>query len=312
MAQKDLTPTALNKLTWETNKLAEPLAEVIQFAQQKAGDAVGWYYQRRGKRRLLGRGSRVLAILLTACAGIWPLFKEVYQACPAAEQANALHLAVSNAVAGGTNTLALLSAVKPVVTPCWLNPVWSAIALALAATLLALDRFYGWTSGWVRYALSAQQLSDATDDFTLEMEALKAGWGQAQPTVAQTQTALLKIQEFVKQVDAIVREETKAWAAEFASVLKELDEKVRLAVEAQQKGALQITVTNGDQSPKGWKLTVGSQPTEDRSGKEASVKVSPDLYVVRVTGELNGKAAQAEKAVKVAAGEIQKVELTLA
>ena len=56
----------------------------------------------------------------------------------------------------------------------------------------------------------------------------------------------------------------------------------------------------------------GSRLPEDRIGKEASVEVPSGISVVRASGEISGKAAQAEKAVNVAPGEIQKVELTLA
>ena len=60
------------------------------------------------------------------------------------------------------------------------------------------------------------------------------------------------------------------------------------------------------------RLQVGNRIPEDRLGKEASVEVPPGLYVVRIAGDVGGKPVQAERAVDVAAGEIHKVELTLA
>ena len=71
-------------------------------------------------------------------------------------------------------------------------------------------------------------------------------------------------------------------------------------------------MTKGDQCQSGWRLQVGNQVFEDREGREASVAVAPAHCLVLVTGVIDGKTVQAEKGVNVKAGEIQKVELTLA
>ena len=95
-------------------------------------------------------------------------------------------------------------------------------------------------------------------------------------------------------------------------MLKQLDEQVKLADQAKQKAALQLTVTNGDQCSDGWMLTVdeGRAP-EKRLGKEASVEVLPGSYTIRINGQISGKPAQAERRVQVGPGDIQKVEITL-
>ena len=120
-----------------------------------------------------------------------------------------------------------------------------------------------------------------------------------------------QIQQFHKQALGIVNDETKTWAAEFTEVLKQLDEQVKLASQANQRAALQLTVTNGDQCSDGWMITVDERAPEKRLGKEASIEVLPGIHTVRINGQISGKPAQAERRVQVGPGDIQKVEITL-
>jgi len=174
-----------------------------------------------------------------------------------------------------------------------------------------LDRFYGFTSGWIRFLLTAQQLSQALEGFRFEVERQKLNWGQPEPKPEQAAMLLGQIQQFHKQVLGIVNDETKTWAAEFTEVLRQIDEQVKLASQANQRAALQLTVTNGDQCSDGWIITVDERAPEKRLGKEASIEVLPGIHTIRINGQINGKPVQVEQAVKVGPGEIQKMEFTL-
>ena len=118
-------------------------------------------------------------------------------------------------------------------------------------------------------------------------------------------------QSFTKQVNGIVANETKAWAAEFTTAVKQLDEQIKEAGQASGRAAVQVSVANGDQCKSGWKLTVDGGIPEDRSGKETSVSVPPGLHVVRATGEIAGKSVRDAQPVDVAPGAIAQVKLTL-
>lgn len=317
MGKQDLKPIeveTLKNLEWNADKAGD-LQKVKEYVSSKAREAANWYYAAKRGKKWAACFFRVGIILLTAAAGILPLLNEVHQSQQTDKQLKQIWRQQTEAslpTVNPTNPPPALSPPAPLMSRRLFDPAWSAILLAIAGTLLALDRFHGATSGWVRYVLAAQQLTEALDEFELAFETQKPGWSNGQPTVEEARTALGLAQNFMRQANGIVHEETKVWAEEFGIVLKELDEKLRVATASQQKAEMQITVTNGDQSPKGWKLTVGGLPPEDRTGKEASLKVAPGLYVVRVAGELNGKPAKDEKSVTVAPGGIQKVELTLA
>jgi hypothetical protein len=275
MATQDLKPTDFPTLQWETDKLATPLNELCAYITGQTQKAIDWYYRKRQLRRYFCRIVRISAILLTAFAGLLPLINEIVGS------GHALH------------------------------SLWSAVALAVAATLIMLDRFYGFTSGWIRFLLTAQQLTQALASFQLEIERQKLGWENPEPTREQSLALMGQIQQFHQQVLGIINDETKAWAAEFTEVLKQIDEQAKLAAQASRKAALQITITNGDQCTGGWNLTVGERAPEKRSGRSSSVEVLPGLHVVRVSGQIENQSVHAEQAVTVGAGEIQKVELTL-
>ncbi len=306
MERKDLRPQVLEGLTWESGKLAQPLDKVRLYVVNRCQAAVGWYYTRSRYRRVVCRSLRVLVILLAAFAGLLPLINNIHQT----NQIEALVLTpVSDSNTPEPSAMAnpsRLAVYRPLV-----NPLWSALALALVAALLALDRFYGATSGWVRYTLTAQQLADALDEFQVTFETQRLGWGWPEPTPEQAQAILVTMKAFLTRVNAAVHDETQVWAAEFAEALQQLDTPLQPISGASSESALQITVKNGDKCQEPWTLTVGSTAQENRLGREASVKVPAGLYVVRVTGTIGSKPVQAERAINVAAGDIQSLELTL-
>jgi hypothetical protein len=307
MERKDLQPHVLEGLTWESGKLSQPLDKVRQSVVQRCQTAIRWYFHRSRYRRIGCRLFRVSAILLTAFAGLLPLINSLHQSSRIDALLTVPAAAVSIETVEAAPEMNRLAVYRPL-----LNPLWSALALALVAALLALDRFYGATSGWVRYILTAQQLTTALDEFQVDYETQRLGWGWPEPTPEQAQAALVTMQAFLARVNSAVQDETMAWATEFTEALKQLETQTRGAGFSPPEAALQITVKNGDKCEEPWTLTVGSSAQESRLGREASVKVPPGMYVVRITGMIGGKAVQAERAIEVAPGEIQALELVLA
>jgi len=275
MTAKNLKPTGFPLLQWEPQNLAKPLDKLCTYATIQAQEAIDWYFHRKQLRRYLCRVFRISAILLVAFAGVLPLINEVL---------------------GKDSSI---------------HSLWSTLALAAAATIILLDRFYGFTTGWIRFMQAGQQLSQALEIFQLEIELEKLKWGRLEPTQEESFAMLRQVQQFLKQLRGIVKDETMQWAAEFTEVLKQVDEQVKLVAQAEKKSALQIAITNGDHCTDGWMLTVGDRSPEKRYGKEGSVEVLPDLYVVRIEAQIDSKPVRAERAVKVNPAEIQTLELTL-
>lgn len=314
MGKQDLKSNKLDGLDWRPESTAASLDKVRDYVTGKVRTAVDWYFAGKQTKKWAAWFFRGGIILLTAAAGILPLANEIHQNQQTdrllreswMERTNAASLTQmpSNAPAPDLRF-------PPPRARRLFDPVWSAVLLAIAGTLLALDRFHGATSGWVRYILTAQQLTEAVDDFELAFEAQKLGWAGAIPKPEQARAALELAQKFVRQANGIVHDETRTWAAEFAEALKQIDEQLKVAGQVKRQSAIQVTVTNGNECEGGWKLIVDGGLPDTRIGKEASVEVQAGLHTVRAIGTIGQKPVQAEKAISVGLGEIQRCELKL-
>lgn len=201
MTVNDLKSTDFPALHWEAGKLAEPLDQLCAYAKGQAQQSIDWYFRKRQFRRYFCRFFRLSVILLTAFAGL---------------------LSAINEILGKEHAL---------------HSLWAAVALGIAATLLLLDRFYGFTSGWIRFLLTARQLIDALEAFHFEVEQQKLSWGGLEPNPEQAATLLEQIRQFHEKTLGIVNDETKAWAAEFTDVLQQIDNQVKTDRSNQLTGA---------------------------------------------------------------------------
>jgi hypothetical protein len=116
---------------------------------------------------------------------------------------------------------------------------------------------------------------------------------------------------FIGVIADIVRDETDQWMTEFREAMRQLDERAKSA-SAEHRGAVRVYVTNGDEAPEGWDVSVDDGPTRPHRGRTAALtSLLPGLHVIRVRGKLATGAAQGEGAVAVERGGIADVELTL-
>lgn len=194
---KDLRAGDFPTLHWETGKRANSLDQLCTYAKGQAQQSIDWYFRKRQLRRYFCRALRLFVILLTAFSGLLPLINQINQQQSTIGQHDAL------------------------------NPLWAAVALAIAATLILVDRFYGFTNGWIRFLLTARQLIEALEAFHFEVERQKLLWDNSEPNLEQATTLLGKIQQFHEKMLSIVSDETRAWAAEFTDILKQIDNQVK-------------------------------------------------------------------------------------
>lgn len=185
----DLEPARFPFLSWEPGERSKSLEQLHGYVTDEAARALEWYYR---KRRAMQRGGRCLrlgAILATGAAGVTPLLAELLErdGQPAVE------------------------------------PLWAAFQLAIAGLLVLLDRFWGFTSAWVRYLRAAQALTTALDAFRIDWESHKLAQADGDPDQEQTQARIDRCKTFLLQVRAVVRRETEAWAREFQNVLEEIE-----------------------------------------------------------------------------------------
>lgn len=276
---KDLTPNEFPKIVWEQGKLAEPLEQLFTCVVKEANDAIAWYNIRRKPKQYGGQILRVGALLFAAVAGLVPILGEIFQ---------------DNEHRPG------------------LAPAWATVALGIAGLLVLLDRFWGFTSAWVRFLLAQQELSNELRNFEFDWAKDKISWAGTEPTVPQATAMIVSSKTFIMQVHAIVRKETNLWASEFQNAITMVDQTARATDQIKETGSITVKVTNGSQCENGWRLTIDDGPEASYSGMGATLaKIQPGIRTIRVGGTINGVEKRGEKSVSVSSGRAENIELTL-
>ena len=178
------------QLKWREDDLERDLGNLRNSAVEWAKDAEEWYFSAKASKKFWGILFRISMISLTAGAALLPLVNEIYR----------------ESESGSGREI--------------MNPLWSAVLLGVASAVLALDRFYGMTSGWVRYVLTGQKLTALIGDFLFKYEQLRIAWKNQKPNYDQALKAAILINEFSKNVNETVIQETEIWAKEFAAIIE--------------------------------------------------------------------------------------------
>lgn len=190
--EKDLVPAELQRdINWTPENSAVAVEKLCEFADAECGKAIQWYFSRKKKKQLGGMLLRVLAILAVAAAGMIPILGEIFEK--------------GNGQPG-------------------INPAWATIAVAAAALFIALDRFVGYTSGWIRYVRTGMALSHLQTVF-------RTDWAEqrittpppADPPTDPVQLRIKLCRDFLTKVNELVANETTEWAREFQTALVEIE-----------------------------------------------------------------------------------------
>ncbi|MCX4882433.1 MULTISPECIES: SLATT domain-containing protein [unclassified Streptomyces] len=174
----DLTGRALPLGDW--GEPAERLHELYRWVEQGALETAAWYLADRAWKR---RGAR--ALRTGAAAG--------------AVTGAALPLLDLTGLAAGL-------------------AAWGYLALLLAVACVAVDRFFGVTSGWIRDVATAQAVQRRLQvlQFDWASESVREVLGPAEGTASEAAERCLGVlRRFSDDVTELVRTETADWMVEF-------------------------------------------------------------------------------------------------
>ncbi|MGD9282656.1 MAG: SLATT domain-containing protein [Desulfobacterales bacterium] len=190
--KRDLKPGDFpQNLKWSDSEATPSLELLYQYVNNECNRAAGWYFVKKKTMKTLGYIFRVGSILALAFAGVIPILGEIFE---------------KGDVPG-------------------ISPAWSTLFLAIAGVFLSLDRFGGYTSGWIRYIRTAQALNRLQSNFRIEWESQRLLLQGGQTDSATVGQAIQKCRDFLAQVNSIVGAETDEWAKDFQRVLAELERK---------------------------------------------------------------------------------------
>lgn len=292
---RELKGRRLGTLPWGTiEERRQSLGTLYDHVVGAAEDAISWYVREKGWKRRLGRLIRGLAILAVAAAALLPLLAQIQAARPG-----------TRAPAGAGELASPLDH--------WMQPAWASVLILLAATLVGLDRFFGFSHGWMRYVDAQMKLTAGLEQFDMDWQKHWVAVGGEGPSPEQALAMLSTCGAFAAHVRAIVQAETAEWIQEFRATLTQVDETVKVRGTESQSGIINVVVTNGDLAAGGWILSVDGGREERHQGRTAALaNLWPAAYRLRVQGRIGDQTVQAERAVLLKPGEALNVELTLA
>ena len=280
----DIETIPLEGLSWgDARETEASIQRVYAYAEQRAQQAIEWYLKSKGWKAFWSRSLRISAILLTTLGGLAP-------------------------IVGSIGWLKLQSFdYEPAVR------MLGYVFLALAAACVGLDRFFGFSSGWMRYIMTALVLQKALSEFRMEWAMTVAKLGGASPTDEQLQSMLQRLKEFIAYVDGKVEEETREWVSEFKTSISDAERKAKELGEAARPGAIDVTVTNGMDAEEGFHVALdGMNVRANVRGTKYQVGyVPPGPHKVEVTARVGDQTLEASELINVLPGEIAKATLAL-
>lgn len=284
---RDIVTPSLNipNLKWTTHaETQESIGVLYQYVEANAQASIEWYARSKNLKAWMSQGLRFLAIMLTTLGGLTPIL-------------SALDLSSVNLPQGlGRLNLGQLGY----------------LLLGLAAACIGFDRYFGFSSGWMRYIATMMALERSLSEFRLDWAMMIAKLGEKPPTPDQTQLMIQRLKEFLITVDGQVEQETLTWVSEFKTNLSEIEKTAKSQAEATRPGAIAITVTNGMETEDGFTLAMdGMEVKKVRGTKYQIGYVPPGPHKIAVAGTINGEPLDASELVNVTPGEIASVTIAL-
>ncbi|MXV16023.1 SLATT domain-containing protein [Hufsiella ginkgonis] len=121
---------------------------------------------------------------------------------------------------------------------------WGYIAIAIAGVLIFLDKFFGFSSTWIRYINAEMEIRKLLKEFTSkwQIEMARIELCNVELTYEKTVELLVSLRDFRSVIDELVKQETLIWTSEFQSNIAELQKIANTRTEATQPGAVRVVL----------------------------------------------------------------------
>ena len=270
-------------LKWgDSAEIQKSIVKLYQYAEATADDSIEWYRRKKRPKALMSRLLRSLAIILTTLGGLTPIISALGWATTPTPQA--------------TLNFGQLGY----------------LFLGLAAASIGFDKFFGFSSGWMRYITTKLTLEKMLSEFRMDWAMMVAKLGEKSPTTDQVQLMIQRIKEFLVAINTHVEQETLTWVSEFKTNLSEIEKTATTQRESARPGAIDITVTNGMETDDGFTVALdGMEVKRVRGTKYQIGYVPPGPHKISVTATIKKEPLDASELANVAPGEITKVTLAL-
>jgi hypothetical protein len=287
---------------WDHTDVVASLRAIRKGAEDEGQKAIDWYWRKKPWKSNPSQAIQFSAVILTAAAGILPVIFQVVK--------NIRPSALPPAFDSG-----------PVATLC----------VGIAASLIGLDKAFGYSSGWTRYVLTASNMTKLLHEFRMDWVAILAA-SALPPTIEEQAKLIQRAKDFVSAIQGMVLQETKDWATEFQSNMAQMEKDLKTQLEtlkaqvdkaskeeesAAKPGSIELTVTNADKTD-GFHFDVSLEGapgkfTDSVSNTKvwARINTLPGQHKLTVDAKTKGSAVATSMILDVKPGETAKPSLTL-
>jgi SMODS and SLOG-associating 2TM effector domain 2 len=268
---------------WDCKNVLESLRSVYAVTFAQGESAIDWYRSAIRSKRLGSIILRSCAIALASIGALLPLVSAVATKFGQRAPSNEL-----------------------------VDAQWGYIAFATAAACVAADKFFGLSTGWIRYMKTQLILEGAITNLRYDWIALLARVSNGSPTSDEIQTMLQKLKEFVTFVRTQIQLETDAWILEFQANLVDLSNTVKSRAEVTKPGSLQVTVPNAKEFDGGARALLDHSDERTIEGTQCLfTSVPPGSHEILVRGKKGGKPFEIASVVRVTPDSLVSINLTL-
>jgi hypothetical protein len=250
--------------------------------EERAVEAVSWYLRHKGGPRFASRLLRGLAIAFGVSGGLAPLLSGAD---------------LSGEVWGMTWTLPD-------------TDHWGYILIALAGAALLTDRYFGFSSSWMRYMTTQMALQRALEKFQLSWAVWRIQVKGNTPGDGQQTAAIALLTAFGQEIGDLVDQEFQSWVAQFKEQLAELQAAISKDKTERRPGNLVVGI-HADSSISGpADIYLDNRLVRQTdSGSVLLSALNPGSHLVAV--KANGGALQGSTTVMVEAGQTSEANIGL-
>jgi len=270
-----------NESSNDGSKVGKDLDELYGMVVKKADDSIAYYSQRKSPKRFWAQVIRFFSIVLLSLAGLVPLVDSVMPLAEAPAQFD-------------SGQVALLIA-------------------AIAAALLGMDKFFGFSSSWTRFILAELKLQKALDRFHMDWAMAEASPRDRDESSNDAVERLQLLRNFSMELSQIAEEETQVWISEYQSALVALEKFAKEREETSRAGALQIRIQRGAEVAAGVAVMLDGIKSQETGADITTVRsVLPGLHEVQLIGKSEaGEELTTSQMVTVPSGGVASVALQL-
>ena len=272
-------------ISWKLENLEADLKSLSDYALGIAEKARDYYQSHSRAKKSWAKNLRLVAIIATALGGILPILSQILE--------------------------------KYKID---LDPAWATVAITVAITAIGLDKFFGYSSAWMRFITTEIKVDGKIEQFRLSIENEKFSWAGVAPTFEQGRAMLNIIVQFLNETSEIVKDETNTWMVEFQSAIQKFNEEANVKADTTKLGGLSVTIEGGEKFTKGLKVHLEGQAPVKIMGSTYSVNnLFPKIYQLTVTGTITedkdgtsvDREARAEALITVTPGAVTTMSIKL-